>query len=59
MKPLRLFAIRKVDSTQHIEGLYFMDQKHAKRERDAMNHKTGEAHVLCPGPDHKRYKETK
>lgn len=53
---LRLFAIRPADNPNHIEGLYFSDQKIAKAARDAKTQETGIPHVVCPGPDHKRYK---
>jgi hypothetical protein len=32
-------------------------QKIAKRERDAIPLVLAKPHVVCPGPDHKRYKE--
>lgn len=54
---LRLFGIRKAASTQQIEGLHFSDQGIARKERDRLSANTGEPHVLCPGPDHKRYKQ--
>jgi hypothetical protein len=58
MNKLRLFAIRKADSERHIQGIYFMDQSIARKARDAYVAQTGEQHVVCAGPDHKRYKET-
>lgn len=57
MNKLRLFALRKADELFHIPSVYFSTQKMAKQERDAYTARTGEIHVVCPGPDHKRYKE--
>jgi hypothetical protein len=54
---LRLFGIRKASSKQQIEGLHFSDQGIAKKKRDILTANTGEQHVLCPGPDHKRYNQ--
>lgn len=57
MNKLNLFAIRKASEKAHIKGVYFRDQKMAKSARDAYTKQTGEQHVVCPGPDHKRYKK--
>ncbi len=53
---LRLFAIRKASEQQH-GTTFFRDQMVARKERDRLTTNTGEPHVVCPGPDHKRYKE--
>lgn len=52
---LRLFAIRKETEQQHME-IYFSDQMIARRVRDKFIAETNEPHVVCYGPDHKRYK---
>lgn len=51
---LRLFSIRRHDATSHYP-IFYADQKLAKNERDRLTKDTGIQHVLCPGPDHKRY----
>lgn len=56
-KVLRLFAIRRHDMQAHIPDLYTSDQHVAKKMRDHWSAKTGDQYVVCPGPDHKRYKE--
>ncbi len=55
-RTLRLFGIRPENDTKPIEDLYFSDLLHARRERDRISLETAVQHVVCPGPDHKRYK---
>jgi hypothetical protein len=55
MKPLRLYAIRKTTESTHIEGIYFSDQGVARNMRDTLTAESNEPHVVCPGPDHKRF----
>ncbi len=51
---LRLFAIRKTGEQQHGTE-FFSDLGVARKARDKLINSTGEMHVVCNGPDHRRY----
>ena len=61
MKILRLFALRISTSPTHIKGQYFATQVVARSARDNWNETMPEDNyvVVCPGPDHKKFKEPK
>jgi hypothetical protein len=53
---LRLFALRRHDSKVP-EGRTFSDLMMARKERDRLTAINKIQYVVCPGPDHKKYKQ--
>lgn len=57
MNKLKLYGVRIQDNEERLPTTYTSDKFLARRLRDALTAETGVPHVVCYGPDHKKFKQ--